>query len=136
MPQTVGTWRPFSFPSSYHLSLSTRRIRLCHGKFLVFSRIRYTLIPILQVGILNFTPSGGSINPILRGPICHYWIAIHYPTVHTGKFIDSGRLYHRLTDIQMIGGFIHPGRPMANMYFVLYGYSKCHMLPWVFHFQY
>ena len=31
----------------------------------------------------------------------------------------------------MIGGFIHPGKPMANMYFVLYGYSKCHMLFWV-----
>lgn len=25
--------------------------------------------------------------------------------------------------IQMIGGFLHPGKPMANMYFVLYGYS-------------
>ena len=29
-----------------------------------------------------------------------------------------------LKNIQMIGGFIHPGKPMANMYFVLYGYSK------------
>jgi OPT family oligopeptide transporter len=26
--------------------------------------------------------------------------------------------------IQMIGGFIHPGKPMANMYFVLYGYNS------------
>jgi hypothetical protein len=26
--------------------------------------------------------------------------------------------------VQMIGGFIHPGKPMANMYFVLYSYSK------------
>ena len=92
-----------------------------------FFRIRYTLIPILQVGILDFTPSGGSIYPFHRGPICHYWTGIQYPTVHTGKFIDSGRLYHRSGDIQMIGGFIHPGKPMANMYFVLYGYSKCHM---------
>jgi hypothetical protein len=25
--------------------------------------------------------------------------------------------------IQMIGGFLHPGKPMANMYFVLFGYS-------------
>ena len=25
----------------------------------------------------------------------------------------------------MIGGFIHPGKPMANMYFVLFSYSKC-----------
>ena len=23
----------------------------------------------------------------------------------------------------VIGDFIHPGKPMANMYFVLYGYS-------------
>jgi OPT family small oligopeptide transporter len=26
--------------------------------------------------------------------------------------------------IQMIGGFIHPRKPMANMYFVLYGYNS------------
>ncbi|KDR78980.1 hypothetical protein GALMADRAFT_224231 [Galerina marginata CBS 339.88] len=26
--------------------------------------------------------------------------------------------------IQMIGGFIHPGKPMANMYFVLFGYNS------------
>lgn len=26
--------------------------------------------------------------------------------------------------IQMIGGFIHPGKPMANMYFVLYSYNS------------
>ncbi|KAA1475197.1 OPT superfamily oligopeptide transporter [Dentipellis sp. KUC8613] len=26
--------------------------------------------------------------------------------------------------VQMIGGFIHPGKPMANMYFVLYGYNS------------
>lgn len=24
---------------------------------------------------------------------------------------------------QMIGGFLHPGKPMANMYFVLFSYS-------------
>jgi len=26
--------------------------------------------------------------------------------------------------IQMIGGFVHPGKPMANMYFVLFGYNS------------
>jgi len=26
--------------------------------------------------------------------------------------------------IQMIGGFLHPGKPMANMYFVLFGYNS------------
>ena len=26
--------------------------------------------------------------------------------------------------VQMIGGFLHPGKPMANMYFVLFSYSK------------
>jgi hypothetical protein len=26
--------------------------------------------------------------------------------------------------VQMIGGFIHPGKPMANMYFVLFSYSE------------
>jgi hypothetical protein len=25
---------------------------------------------------------------------------------------------------QMIGGFLHPGKPMANMYFVLFSYSE------------
>ena len=35
----------------------------------------------------------------------------------------------------MIGGFIHPGKPMANMYFVLYGYSECHIFLYVSDFQ-
>ena len=25
---------------------------------------------------------------------------------------------------QMIGGFLHPGKPMANMYFVLFSYGE------------
>jgi hypothetical protein len=25
----------------------------------------------------------------------------------------------------MIAGYLHPGKPMANMYFVLYSYSRC-----------
>jgi len=28
---------------------------------------------------------------------------------------------------QMIGGFLHPGKPMANMYFVLYSYRELSM---------
>ena len=35
MPQIVGIWLPFSFLSSCHLSLYTRPIRLCHGKYFV-----------------------------------------------------------------------------------------------------
>ncbi len=27
--------------------------------------------------------------------------------------------------VQMIGGFLHPRKPMANMYFVLFSYSAC-----------
>jgi hypothetical protein len=26
--------------------------------------------------------------------------------------------------IQMLGGYLHPGRPVANMYFVLFGYNS------------
>jgi hypothetical protein len=26
--------------------------------------------------------------------------------------------------IQMIGGYLHPGKPVANMYFVLFGYNS------------
>jgi hypothetical protein len=26
--------------------------------------------------------------------------------------------------VQMIAGYLHPGRPMANMYFVLFGYNS------------
>jgi hypothetical protein len=29
--------------------------------------------------------------------------------------------------LQMIGGFLHPGKPMANMYFVLYSYRELSM---------
>jgi OPT oligopeptide transporter protein len=29
--------------------------------------------------------------------------------------------------VQMIGGFLHPGKPMANMYFVLFSYSESRM---------
>lgn len=31
--------------------------------------------------------------------------------------------------MQMIGGFLHPGKPMANMYFVLFGYSELTVAP-------
>jgi hypothetical protein len=78
------------------------------------------------VGIFDFAPSGSDIYHFLRGPVCHYWIAIHHPAVYSGIFIDSKRLYYRSENIQMIGGFVHPGKPMANMYFVLYGYSECY----------
>jgi hypothetical protein len=29
--------------------------------------------------------------------------------------------------LQMIGGYLHPGKPMANMYFVLYSYRELSM---------
>ena len=99
------------------------------------SRICCILISTLQVGFLDFSPSGGGIYSFLRGPVCHYRISLHYPTVYSGKIIDSGRLFHRSAEIQMIGGFIHPGKPMANMYFVLYGYSMSHTFLWVSNFQ-
>ena len=84
MPQTVGILWPFSFLLSCHLPLSTRLIRLCHGKSSLFPNPLY-FNSLFQVGILDFTPSGGSIYPFFRGLICHYRIGFHYPTVYSGK---------------------------------------------------
>ena len=38
-----------------------------------------------------------------------------------------------LSILQMIGGFIHPGKPMASMYFVLFSYSKCYAILYSFY---
>ena len=35
----------------------------------------------------------------------------------------TGRSFIIQPFVQMIGGFVHPGKPMANMYFVLFSYS-------------
>jgi len=32
--------------------------------------------------------------------------------------------------VQMIGGFIHPGKPMASMYFVLFSYNMSKAILW------
>jgi len=35
----------------------------------------------------------------------------------------TGMIFNIQPLVQMIGGFIHPGKPMANMYFVLYSFN-------------
>ena len=45
------------------------------------------------------------------------------PFIQVNLLILEGHVITK-KNIKMIGGFIHPGKPMANMYFVLYGYSK------------
>ena len=126
-PKQLVLGNPFHFYRHVTCHYLQDRFNFAMVNFSLFSNMLYFNSYISQVGILDFAPSGGSIYPFLWGPICHNWIGFHYPTVYSGKFIGSGRLHHCLRDIQMIGGFIHPGKPMANMYFVLYGYSKCHM---------
>jgi hypothetical protein len=37
------------------------------------------------------------------------------------QFGITGFNYDMQPVIQMLGGYLHPGRPMANMYFVLFG---------------
>ena len=40
----------------------------------------------------------------------------------------TGLSFSIQTFVQMIGGFIHPGKPMANMYFVLFSHSECYFI--------
>ncbi|OCL08353.1 OPT superfamily oligopeptide transporter [Glonium stellatum] len=40
------------------------------------------------------------------------------------QYAITGFDYNVQPVIQMIGGYLHPGRPMANMYFVLFGYNS------------
>jgi hypothetical protein len=40
------------------------------------------------------------------------------------QFGITGFNYNMQPVIQMLGGYLHPGRPMANMYFVLFGYNS------------
>lgn len=39
-------------------------------------------------------------------------------------FAITGFQYNVQPVVQMLAGYIHPGRPMANMYFVLFGYNS------------
>jgi OPT family oligopeptide transporter len=40
------------------------------------------------------------------------------------QYAMTGYQYNVQPVIQMIGGYLHPGHPMANMYFVLFGYNS------------
>ena len=40
------------------------------------------------------------------------------------QFAITGFQYNMQPVVQMLAGYIHPGRPMANMYFVLFGYNS------------
>jgi hypothetical protein len=40
------------------------------------------------------------------------------------QFAITGYNYNVQPVMQMIGGYLHPGRPLANMYFVLFGFNS------------
>ncbi|TID18028.1 OPT superfamily oligopeptide transporter [Venturia nashicola] len=40
------------------------------------------------------------------------------------QYAITGYNYNIQPVIQMLGGYLHPGRPLANMYFVLFGYNS------------
>jgi OPT family oligopeptide transporter len=40
------------------------------------------------------------------------------------QYAITAFLFNTQTLIQMIGGYMHPGRPVANMYFTLFGYNS------------
>ncbi|KAF2401938.1 OPT superfamily oligopeptide transporter [Trichodelitschia bisporula] len=40
------------------------------------------------------------------------------------QYAITGYDYNIQPVMQMLGGYLHPGRPMANMYFVLFGYNS------------
>jgi OPT family oligopeptide transporter len=40
------------------------------------------------------------------------------------QFAITGFQYNVQTMVQMLAGYLHPGKPMANMYFVLFGYNS------------
>ncbi|KAF2665474.1 OPT superfamily oligopeptide transporter [Microthyrium microscopicum] len=49
-------------------------------------------------------------------PICILFFGVQYAI--------TGYNYNVQPVIQMIAGYLHPGKPMANMYFVLFGYNS------------
>jgi len=79
------------------------------------------------VGVPDQHHFGRGVHLILRDAVCDDRFRIYYPAFHSGELITALLTLFSFFDAgipQMIGGFIHPGKPMANMYFVLFGYSK------------
>lgn len=67
----------------------------------------------------------GSFSPLCRWGFIIACILAVVSTLFFGSlFAMTGLGFIIQPFVQMIGGFIHPGKPMANMYFVLFSYSE------------
>ena len=108
MPLTVGTLSHWLRRLSFRLWSFTRRILLCRGESLVFSYMIFIL-------------------RIVQYPRWGYFIAVILATISIlffgALYAITGLSFIIQPFVQMIGGFIHPGKPMVNMYFVLFSYS-------------
>lgn len=76
------------------------------------------------MGLLNLNTAGYVVYSLLWGTLCHHWFGLYHTTVSNGSVRDGNMTLTGRRFVQMIGGFLHPGKPMANMYFVLYSYSE------------
>jgi OPT oligopeptide transporter protein len=110
----------------------TEQLVWCHSGLCICHRNCYNLQN-------RFDPSMVSVSQ--KASLCHY----RSPLFHRWGFIIScllavamilcfgsivaitGLVFFIQPFPQMIGGFLHPGRPMANMYFVLFSYSGSSM---------
>ena len=99
---------PFWFlQSSPHLLSSTKLDRLFHGEY--FLCISIQLIDSL------FNRWGFVIACLLAAVMILFY----------GSLVAmTGLILYIQPFPQMIGGLLHPGKPMANMYFVLFSYSE------------
>src|ERR1700743_1096302 len=51
-------------------------------------------------------------------------ISAAYVLFFGAQFAITGFNFITQPVVQMIAGYLHPGRPLANMYFVLFGYNS------------
>ena len=76
-----------------------------------------TIIGLAMLYISKSTlPWWGFIVALLLSTVCILFFGAQYGI--------TGYNYNVQPVIQMIGGYLHPGQPMANMYFCLFGYNS------------
>ena len=101
--------------SSPQWLLSTKPNQPFHGKYWVENMpYYYNLLAVLFFSFL-FRRWGFVIACLLATLSILFFVSL---------FAITGLAFIIQPFVQMIGGFLHPGKPMANMYFVLFSYSE------------
>jgi OPT oligopeptide transporter protein len=113
-------WQQQAWPSALHTAQS---LGCLGGDYL----LRYFLLggPCLLLGVYVFTiiytwlGSDGSISSVVRNSR----IPPSHPRYGSGMLRTCFSTTEMLIRSQMLGGALIPGKPVANMYFTMYGYN-------------